>query len=329
MSNRAAKFGSAIFASILAGANLTAISNNASGADDTCLTAPKESTPAGSHWYYRVDHATKRQCWYLGEEKEAAARAAPQPTADSAKPASSEPARPVAPPKAARPRRLIDDARAELPSSKMPVDRDTNPVANQRNRAAPNPPNAENSPRMVAPDASGAAAAVGVRWPEPSAVNSSINPSPAATAPVAVAQSGSEPPPQPAVPPVTLAAADSTLQKPSGSVQMLLLVIVGALGLVGLLGNFIFKRVHRRKARATRRAIWDSVDNNRSPAPRFPREQMPPRRMKPAPHPAPHYARERATDYPREPRAAEISERQFSERQISEMLSRLARSTAN
>jgi len=70
MPNRTAKCASAIFAGFLAGAPLTIISYGAAGADDECLSSPKEQTSQGGHWYYRIDHATKRHCWYLREEGE-------------------------------------------------------------------------------------------------------------------------------------------------------------------------------------------------------------------------------------------------------------------
>ena len=47
MPDRAAKFVSAIFASVLAGASLAAISLNAARAADDCLAAPNAETPAG------------------------------------------------------------------------------------------------------------------------------------------------------------------------------------------------------------------------------------------------------------------------------------------
>jgi len=59
-----------------------------------CNTKPGLSAPAGRHWYYRINHASKRQCWYLGAEglrvHERAARspAAPQPKTDAAEPAA-------------------------------------------------------------------------------------------------------------------------------------------------------------------------------------------------------------------------------------------------
>jgi hypothetical protein len=32
---------------------------------DTCRASPGAAAPQGLHWYYRVDRATKRHCWYL------------------------------------------------------------------------------------------------------------------------------------------------------------------------------------------------------------------------------------------------------------------------
>ena len=59
---------------------------------DSCLSAPSGATPAGSHWYYRLDRVTKRQCWYLREESEKAddkfARAAPPESAPATPPSA-------------------------------------------------------------------------------------------------------------------------------------------------------------------------------------------------------------------------------------------------
>jgi hypothetical protein len=32
-----------------------------------CLVAPRDAAPAGQHWFYRTDQATKQKCWYLRE----------------------------------------------------------------------------------------------------------------------------------------------------------------------------------------------------------------------------------------------------------------------
>jgi hypothetical protein len=39
-----------------------------SRAADECLAGPTGAAPQGSHWYYRVDRATRRNCWYLRPE---------------------------------------------------------------------------------------------------------------------------------------------------------------------------------------------------------------------------------------------------------------------
>jgi len=69
-------------------------SANVAHADD-CLAAPNSSTPQGSHWYYRMDWAKQRKCWYLRAPDQPAQQAVPQAapmtgaTADSAGPQRS------------------------------------------------------------------------------------------------------------------------------------------------------------------------------------------------------------------------------------------------
>jgi len=36
------------------------------GNEPPCNSKPGATAPAGSHWYYRVNHADNRHCWYLG-----------------------------------------------------------------------------------------------------------------------------------------------------------------------------------------------------------------------------------------------------------------------
>ena len=40
-----------------------------SRAADDCLAGPNAAAPQGSDWYYRVDRATHRECWYLGPQR--------------------------------------------------------------------------------------------------------------------------------------------------------------------------------------------------------------------------------------------------------------------
>src|SRR4030081_658841 len=108
MPNRTAKCASAIFAGFLAGVPLTILSRGAAGADDECLSSPKEQTSTAGHWYYRIDHATKRHCWYLKAEGEKLSKNASQRSTSSARTAAPKTAAPM--------QSSVADARAELPS---------------------------------------------------------------------------------------------------------------------------------------------------------------------------------------------------------------------
>jgi hypothetical protein len=43
---------------------VAASTSNARAAN--CVVKPNGQSPQGQHWYYRTDHVTNRQCWYLG-----------------------------------------------------------------------------------------------------------------------------------------------------------------------------------------------------------------------------------------------------------------------
>jgi hypothetical protein len=58
-------------------------------ASDECLEKPNAPSPQGSHWYYRTDRMTNRQCWYLGSERGKVSPLARQDTAP-ARPHSSK-----------------------------------------------------------------------------------------------------------------------------------------------------------------------------------------------------------------------------------------------
>ena len=75
----------------------------------TCLTSPRDYTPPGTRWRYRIERSTGRHCWFLKDEAEKAARKAPeQVTADAEEPVAATPRRKPAAPRA------LSDARAEL-----------------------------------------------------------------------------------------------------------------------------------------------------------------------------------------------------------------------
>ena len=75
--------------------------------------------------------------------------------------------------------------------------------------------------------------------------------------------------------PVQLEAAGMSASIRTGSIQMLLLVIVGALAVAGIIGSVIFRFGSMRaggwpRRRDRRHAIWDSTETDR-PSPDYPR----------------------------------------------------------
>lgn len=85
------------------------VCSTASAADE-CRKSPGANASAGMHWYYRINHATHAQCWYLGPvgahvsahvgagaRESAAPREAPDDTADADAPAAPPPPQPQRP----------------------------------------------------------------------------------------------------------------------------------------------------------------------------------------------------------------------------------------
>ncbi len=285
MGNRTAKFISALFASVLAGAPLSAVSQNAASApaaqngsttDDDCLGSPKGTAPQGQHWYYRIERGTKRQCWYLREEgaklsQSTSAQTSATPTSDArtsdarTSDAQNAPSTAPTPKSVATPGpRSVKDARAEFTAQEAAPAPDTTgsitaPVA------AGTPPPASPRPNVTA-DNTAQLPAIAARWPD--APNTAPAPQVAPANIVADAQPAPQPAASPA--PVAPAAADVPAGKPTGSLQTLLLVIGGALALAGITASFIY-RFAGAKARAQaserrRRVNWEQpADNAHAP----------------------------------------------------------------
>lgn len=144
MHNRSAKLLLAVSAGAIASVAITA-SPLSSAQADTCLSAPNAPTPAGSHWFYRADHANKRKCWYLRKVDGATAAASPTeatspettdaaesaPAAATTSPAPSPKAKSAAAPSMTQPtapsqssaaplRSSVADARAEFAAPQQP-----------------------------------------------------------------------------------------------------------------------------------------------------------------------------------------------------------------
>jgi len=106
MPTRMALFVTAIFTMFLAAVFVTA---QASHAADDCLAKPNVAAPQGSHWYYRVDRTTRRECWYLGAE----GGKVRLPAHQDASPARSRPSKISAQPVEQTPARATEVAAAE------------------------------------------------------------------------------------------------------------------------------------------------------------------------------------------------------------------------
>jgi hypothetical protein len=236
MTNRVGNTSTAILAGALASVTLVVATNGAALAADTCLSGPKGTAPKGSHWYYRIDHATKRNCWYVRAEGEKPVASQNSPLSQTS-PQAETPLQPS-----------VADARAE---------------ANPADIGQPNAGAAEPAPPAAANNGQGAPAAdsgqspVSSRWldradadtitgatPKPDDSGASLNP----TAPVAA---------------VPLAAANARPAAPS--VSTLFLVIVGALALAALFAGVIYRfgsarRDDRQDFDRDQRAPWDAVD---------------------------------------------------------------------
>ena len=386
MSNRSVKLVPALLAGVVAGANLVtttdlraqvlttaaeAATQATLAAADSCLSAPKGATPAGSHWYYRIDRVTRRQCWYLREEADSAddkfARAAPPASAPAPVAAAEEPAsqRTIT-------RKSISDARAEW-VSQQPRAEQNPPAKVERAVAAAAAPVVANNTRAAMPNVLAPAPLSSMRWNDAAPTRASLNSTDlqiAAANPPAAQLPQVEEVQQPAADPVAPAAADAVAAKPTASLQKLLMVIAAALALAGLTVSAIVRigRMRARRAmRRKRRAMWDSAKTKtaRRPAPpmfhdedaglrrtagvynpRVPqdRTRMPQERTR-GPQERARAPQERApqerTRVPQErPRVPQERPRPPQERrpmphdpqqelQVTEMLSRLARSAQN
>ncbi|WP_050043703.1 hypothetical protein [Bradyrhizobium sp. LTSPM299] len=335
MSNGSAKFAAALVASLLAGANFTAVAENAAKtvdiktpdaktADikpaDSCLSSPKGTAPTGSHWFYHLDRTTKKQCWYLGEARNKAAKAATaqQQTAPDAAAADAIP--PQVQPQPAM-RKSVADAHAEVVAPSATVA----PAATTDVSYASNPaPDA--SAAATPPEATAPSSPVTARWFDASSMSGSNGTRLAANAPPPAATQADARPQAATAAPAAPVAVEAPAEKPSSSsTQMLLIVMVGALALAGLVSALVFRQTRRRsppyEIRDEWRAPWDSLSSERAPP-------IPPRRERPI----------RLSDVP--PRRAEPPIRrrepvrdpeqsEDSDRQIAEMLKRLARTATN
>jgi hypothetical protein len=258
MSNRTAKFVSAIFASFLAGAPLATVSHSAPVAADECLSGPKGQTPQGGHWYYRIDRATKRHCWYIADER--------APLSQTAAAKSSASAKPLPQDADAAMQQSVANARAELPAQTS-----TDP-RNHNAEIVPAPSadavRSENNGGAAAPGAPVRLSVFASRWPDAYGAEPATDPPPNKRDSAAGADPASRNQPTSILAAGQFAAADLSSQTPLYSVQMQLAALIGMLALAGIMGSVIFKfgssqRLQPSAIRKRRGPIWESTDDDR------------------------------------------------------------------
>jgi len=147
---------------LLAMLTLAAASAQYSARAEDCLAGPNAQAPQGSHWYYRLDRATHRKCWYVGTQRARTHRAA----------ATAEERRPAAP------------VRAEVADDDVPAAADAAPQPAFAPRLPAGAPTASADPPSLA-----ARATAGLRSAEAQSAKAdaapaeSAPPAPAAAAP--------------------------------------------------------------------------------------------------------------------------------------------------
>jgi hypothetical protein len=303
MPTRTAKFVPAIIASLLAGVPLAIASPAAAQAADNCLASPKDqAAPQGSHWYYRIEHPSNRHCWYLRGQHDAATPVAPSNASVDASP----PANPPSPNNSMTMPGSVANAHAELTSTQSGGDQGGRIATGQSPATATS---ADVTPGADRVDANMLRSVVASRWPEQLTAASSIAPDPGPDNSSAPAPATT--PPAATVAP--LAAADAPGERQSGSTQMLIIAIVGALSVAGLAASAVGYGGRRKRLddiaieaenRGDRRAIWETTLADR-----------------PLPSPFAAAAIRPNIGIPRELREAD-----HPDNKIAEMLARLAKS---
>jgi hypothetical protein len=252
MPNRTAKL--VIFAGFLAAISIATLSHTAARAADDCLSGPRNHAPQGGHWYYRIDHVTKRHCWYLGDEREKLSQNAPTNLSPSPEP--------IAPKAETAMQPSIADAHAEF-TAQSPVERPNGSDARMRADAPVRDSNAVTGTA----GAEAKQSTVASRWPDGADADPSTSPAPGKADPGV--NEGATPKAQPPTILATakFAAADLSSPISAGSVPMLLAAIMVALALAGIMAAAIFKfgslqHARAQQVRERRTAIWESADAN-------------------------------------------------------------------
>ncbi len=260
MANRATKFVSAVFVSAVLGFPVFALAQDMAGGADAntaeanpaaeCLSAPSRESQQGQHWFYRLEQGTNRRCWYLRDRAERTSQA----TARPASPQSTSTQSAAAKARNAQTSRSTANARAEFAARPTSVEGGSNTVPRAPVFVTTGSSGSNRSASVEADTTDDTTAAS----PSPASMDGSMTGSPAdaatAGSPDTVSNMG-------------LVPAPEAPAKASASLQVLFVVILGALSFAGVAASLVRRLAHswrRRHARLRRRSLWHAVDRARN-----------------------------------------------------------------
>ena len=259
---------------------------------DDCLAAPNSPAPQGSHWYYRMDWAKQRKCWYLRAPGQPSQQAAAQVEPEAA-PSALVPAPSIATPVAAAP---VGAANSATPGDGAPSSPRVKMLSVKRQpaptiRATTNEPLRRNAPEeSAAPSVSPTvapqedAAQTGVRTPASAPAAATVWPdpplaiaAPAARNSIAVSDDAGDgsfrrradaliSPDSQNIRQHAAAAGAALRQSPPATPAEMLLPVALGLAAAALLSRLIMKlAAARREPIVTYYAESDWIDDNHTP----------------------------------------------------------------
>jgi hypothetical protein len=255
MPQRMTIFVTAILVIVVAAVSLTARTSIAERAADECITKPNSTPPQGSHWYYRIDRATRRQCWYLGAEGE---KVRARKVGSRMKSAA-----PKAPPQSMPPQSTVqtpEETKAAEPAPAQTASAD----ATHAPAIAPDAPVGE---APVGVDDS--AAAFSTRWPALPKPADPVEREPTSMSNSYADEQSTAGPPEgaplawPIVASVGASAAAGRMVESVFSSDRMLALLAGALGLAAIFIGMVFNPSKGRRVaqRRVRKRWWKSASN--------------------------------------------------------------------
>jgi hypothetical protein len=252
MPQRMTIFVTAILVIVVAAVALTARTSIAERAADECITKPNSTPPQGSHWYYRVDRATRRQCWYLGAEGE---KVRARQVGSRMKSAA-----PKVPPQSTPPRSTPPQSTVQTPEETKAAE----PAPAQT--ASADATHAPTMAREAPADVDDPAAAFSTRWPALPKPADPVERQPASMSNSYADEQSTAGPPEgaplawPIVASVGAPAAGRMVESVFSSDRMLAL-LAGALGLAAIFIGMVFNPSKGRRVaqRRVRKRWWKSA----------------------------------------------------------------------